>query len=47
MSDKLLCEAGLDIGATILINSLFIYYQYVIQCRTESDVQKTVTSAVV
>lgn len=38
VSDKL-CETGLDIGAMILINSLFIYYDYVIQCRSESNVK--------
>lgn len=40
VSYKLLCETGLDIGAMILINTLFIYYHCVIQSRPESDVKK-------
>lgn len=41
VSYKLWCETGLDIAAMILINTLFIYYHYVIQYRPESDVKKT------
>lgn len=40
VSYKLLCETGLDIAAMILINTLFIYYFYVIQYRPGSDVKK-------
>lgn len=40
VSEKLLCEIGLDIAAMILINTLFTYYHKVKQCRAESNVKK-------